>query len=246
MVSILGTVYPYDDKAPFVESGMSIRGALEISEDGRGVKCHECGQFFEHLATHVTRSHTGGADYRAIHGINRTTPLIAPALRAELKKLKKREEMAPKPSPPRRLRRSSLANKQNPRHDELANLRGACRAQLTVKLMELASSLGHRPTEREIKAAGMGRWAIEASFQMTQSEALTSLGLTTLKKGHGVKVGDSVGTRVLRLRAKGFSYSAIGKALEISHSTARNFCIAENEKMRFRLTREDAEARLSL
>lgn len=54
-------------------------GMLETDEDGLLV-CHECGEPWQHLATHARATHSLlAADYRERHGLARTRTLVAPA-----------------------------------------------------------------------------------------------------------------------------------------------------------------------
>lgn len=56
-------------------------GALTRADDR--VQCHICGQFFRSLAAHVTQRHAVRAcEYRALFGLNATTALVGPSLRA--------------------------------------------------------------------------------------------------------------------------------------------------------------------
>ncbi len=61
-----------------------IHGALGVLEtDGERVCCHACGLWFKALAQHVRRTHLlMPEEYRAIFGLNASTALDAPALRA--------------------------------------------------------------------------------------------------------------------------------------------------------------------
>lgn len=57
-------------------------GRLEIADDGERLRCHLCGGAYANLGQHARLAHgIPAADYRALCGLNRTTPLIAPALR---------------------------------------------------------------------------------------------------------------------------------------------------------------------
>ncbi len=51
-------------------------GVLDADEAGR-LLCHECGEHWEHLATHVRGRHgTKAAAYREAHGLAATVPLV--------------------------------------------------------------------------------------------------------------------------------------------------------------------------
>jgi hypothetical protein len=58
-------------------------GVLAIEEDK--AQCHACGRWFRSLALHAGRGHDLTAqEYKALFGLNRTTGLIGPALRARM------------------------------------------------------------------------------------------------------------------------------------------------------------------
>jgi hypothetical protein len=61
-----------------------IHGALGVLEtDGERVRCHACDRWFKALAHHVRQTHLlMPGEYRAIFGLNASTALDAPALRA--------------------------------------------------------------------------------------------------------------------------------------------------------------------
>lgn len=54
-------------------------------EDGQ-VRCHECGQWWQHLATHARLAHgLTAAAYRQAHGLGATTPLVGDDTRARMR-----------------------------------------------------------------------------------------------------------------------------------------------------------------
>jgi hypothetical protein len=58
-------------------------GVLLVDDDK--AQCHACGRWFGNLALHAGRRHELTAqEYKALFGLNRTTGLIGPALRARL------------------------------------------------------------------------------------------------------------------------------------------------------------------
>ncbi|MGD9526420.1 MAG: MucR family transcriptional regulator [Dehalococcoidia bacterium] len=60
-------------------------GILDRDEQGR-VLCHECGRWWQHLATHLAGTHgIRAADYRRTHGLSTGTALIGARTRAALR-----------------------------------------------------------------------------------------------------------------------------------------------------------------
>lgn len=56
----------------------SRHGYLDVDDDGRLI-CHECERSYLHLATHIRLAHgLSAAEYREVHGLGVTTPLVAP------------------------------------------------------------------------------------------------------------------------------------------------------------------------
>lgn len=68
------------------------RGELET--DGVRARCHECGEWFDHLGHHVRTTHGMSCDeYRDAWGLSRKTGLIGPRLREmRVKAAKERDE----------------------------------------------------------------------------------------------------------------------------------------------------------
>ena len=59
-------------------------GQLVADVDGARVQCHVCGGWYPMLGVHVARKHgMTGDEYREEFGLNRTTRLCSPALRAK-------------------------------------------------------------------------------------------------------------------------------------------------------------------
>ncbi len=80
-VIIDGIMYPWAQKAPFVESDMSILGGLEYSDSLQKLKCHECGEW----RTVIAGNHLKGVhgidqrEYKVRHGLFMRTRLISPS-----------------------------------------------------------------------------------------------------------------------------------------------------------------------
>lgn len=62
------------------------RGRLDYDEHEDALLCHVCGRWKRNLAQHARLAHGLGADeYRELAGLNRTTRLITPSMRARLR-----------------------------------------------------------------------------------------------------------------------------------------------------------------
>lgn len=83
-VLIRGKVLLYKQKAPFVSSGVSIKGAIEYDPVEDKLRCHECGDWFKNLGLHAARAHGLPARaYKPKHGLRQGTALLNEKLRAE-------------------------------------------------------------------------------------------------------------------------------------------------------------------
>lgn len=74
----------YDTKG-YVPSGKSIGGAVEMSDDGLYLKCHECGTWHANLALHLNQDHNMKVkQYKERHGLKMGTALINEPMRIKL------------------------------------------------------------------------------------------------------------------------------------------------------------------
>lgn len=79
-----GLVWNYEDKKPYVRSGRSIWGGLELDETERKVRCHECGEYFTRLGLHIQKTENLSIrDYKIKHFLAMKRGLIAPVIRVE-------------------------------------------------------------------------------------------------------------------------------------------------------------------
>ena len=103
-----------------------IHGDLGVLEtDGEHVCCHACAGWFKALAQHARQTHRLTPDeYRAIFGLNASTPLDAPTLRAI-----KRRNSAPILARYRPLNEDAL--RQQTTEDRRAQASGGCRRAST-------------------------------------------------------------------------------------------------------------------
>ena len=189
-VIILGQVFDYEEKAPFVTSGVSVRGAIEYDESTDSLRCHECGMWFISLARHILPSHNiSTKQYRMRHGLRMCkTSLYGPRLKSLFSAAAKQKclwigrskaGIEAKRTVPKR-RPASLAEK--------ANFDGRCQAQYLFKIRALAFQLGHTPTRLELQAAKVDSFGLEKAFGSVAT-AMKLAGLEpNLNGGHAIDV----------------------------------------------------------
>lgn len=168
-VLIRGSVFDWKVKAPYVKSGHSILGGIEVTEDENEACCHECGQWFSGLADHVKVHGLTARDYRIRHGIQLDARINSP-IHSE----NRRKQLAPNlpPMPKRLINLRRLPRKQlenlvkdvkaqvfkkrriytKTTSPDLDNLRMNCEAQRIATLQAYANKLGRTPTCRELDA----------------------------------------------------------------------------------------------
>jgi hypothetical protein len=85
-VILLGHVFNYEDKAPFVQSGQSIRGAIEYDKDNDKLKCHECGEWFDAIWSHSFQAHgIHSREYKVKHGLAQSASLVSQSARDNMR-----------------------------------------------------------------------------------------------------------------------------------------------------------------
>lgn len=66
------------------QDGHGRYGILDIDDEG-ALLCHECGEYFQHLATHARLAHgLYAAEYRSQHGLGRSARLVGEQTRAAM------------------------------------------------------------------------------------------------------------------------------------------------------------------
>ncbi len=183
-VIIAGCVFSREEKEPYVPSGASVLGALELDAEHNVVKCHVCGEWFTALGCHV-RSVDGisPAEYRATYGLNADTALCSPQYQEARAKQAKRNT-AFRMSQVRLGAKPSLSN-QTPRNTaELRNLRMLCQAQIRRRVHNLAIELGGTPRKPELKRAGLHNKVFRQAFDMTMNAFMQSIGLSPNRCGN--------------------------------------------------------------
>lgn len=162
-VLIRGHVFTYEEKAPFVKSGVSVLGALEYDFQNDHVKCHECGQWFTSIGAHLSNGWGAHGDltvaeYKKRHGINlRGSGLVAIGAREAFKRRavtlrnQRREPFKSNLSGKEFSGKSHVASSWK----ERKNVNARCQAQTIFRIQVLAAELGRTPTKRELAEAGL-------------------------------------------------------------------------------------------
>jgi predicted transcriptional regulator len=227
-VILCGTVFPSNEKAPFTLSRKSIFGGFETNQDETKLKCHECGKLTAKISgEHLRRHGIHPREYRLKHGLNLKTPLQAPAVRMRRARLSQMNWQKVGEAMEAGKRRRLIRVKteiERPPWAERSNLRMNCRAQLTERLTNLASRLGHTPKGREMvdRHGHISRAAIRWAFRMTVPEALRAIGLVPNGKGRQ-RIASTIELRMLQLRTCGWSFRKIAEELGVHHTTVMNY-----------------------
>lgn len=153
-------VFVYVEKAPYVSSGLGDHGVIRYDKERDSVMCNECGEWFKGLGMHVRMAHNlSGADYRARHGLRRTTPLCTPSESERLRQRKLRELMIPgrREMAIEQILLVQPRGAQSPRgtwgrNIERRNVQSDCAAQLVSQFMTMRENLGRSPSLEEFAA----------------------------------------------------------------------------------------------
>lgn len=182
-VIVCGMVFRWEEKAPFVDSGASVQGALEYDSDADALKCHECGDWFVNLSNHVARSHgIAPRMYKIQHGLAQSSALVGIQLRQRMKDEAKRadREQYLKPGRDQCTRGLEAGRKSGEASSAAAcekrNLRQRCKAQLSQRLAAIAADLGRRPKYRELLGMGIDLRSAAASLGVSPKQLLRSSG----------------------------------------------------------------------
>ncbi len=194
-VIIRGYIFDYEEKAPFVLSGKSTLGALEYEPETDRTKCHECGEWARSLAHHVRRAHSlNRKDYNVKHGLRRSSALSGMKRRNNhsiasraMNNIGKATATA---SAVAQAKRNTGGTRPAGPQLEVRNLNARCMAQVTFRLMTLAAQLGHTPTPRERKDAGLLDGMIARRFgNITNAMAAAALDQTQPRKVVPLRAG---------------------------------------------------------
>lgn len=178
-VSIRGKTFLYKQKAPFVASGVSVRGAIEYHPDEDKLRCHECGNWFENLGNHVRTHGLTSRQYKSKHGLNRNTSLANEHHRiASSQNLSAWRRSHPTEQREQALKASAKSRAgdqiRGPR-TELHNEQNRCPAQLLHRIKQIAARLGRTPTVRDLKEVGISCHSTLYTLNVTTLRGLMTL-----------------------------------------------------------------------
>ncbi len=173
-VRIRRKIFLYRAKAPFVVSGKSVHGALEISRDDK-IRCHECGLFWKSLGSHIARTHgISGVDYKTKHGLDQGTSLVSETLRVKLIHDSRINYQNGKSAILTHRGRSGVSTTRMQAY-ERRNSKGLCQAQILHRISGLAYTLGRTPTTSELRRAGLCSGTVFRAFNVSNMAAILSL-----------------------------------------------------------------------
>lgn len=201
-VLIDGRLFIYEAKAPFEESGKSIRGAVEYDNAAEMMRCHECGEFRRNLAHHVGAHGLTAREYKAKHGLRAKTALVADQVRLRISDAARKSERMADPVLARahmnQIRTAGRASACTPEAVEKRaqstrsstparqNLTGTCRAQVLEKIRLKAVDLGRTPSLSDLQSLGVSGTYLRYHFG-SASNAQRLAGLTPNKSSAGMQ-----------------------------------------------------------
>jgi len=176
----------YRAKAPYVQSGHSVLGAIEYDKKADLLKCHECGGWYARVGVHSHLTHNLPAcEYKRKHGLRNSSSLDCERLRKlavkRMEELNERQGGPPVNADPekRRMATEALKSARNARYTgELKNMRMTCQAQIIAKVQALAKDLRHTPTVTDLESVGLTPSQLFYSLNCANlSDAMRFLGL---------------------------------------------------------------------
>jgi len=221
-VKIAGRIFMYHEKEPYVTSGESILGAIEFDDLKDVVKCHECGEWFKHLGSHVFRAHGILAnDYKIKHGLSIRAALVSEETRIkEIKAAKKRHAEGIYVGHVKSGKRAKYVKRAGHVSMETRNLRSECHAQIIKRLNALSLELGHSPTAAESRKAGLSASTVCFILNTNWQGALQISGLPRSKPGGHVPISNE--SLLLMLREFWISHHRLPSGSDIRRGLAPN------------------------
>lgn len=173
------------EKAPYVASGKSYQGVLELDLERDLVRCHECGEWHPHLAPHIWQRHGMTARaYKAKHGINQNSALCNERIRQALvrhaaspQSMEAAYRGIDKMNGSHGMKPSERMPRPRGPHLESRNRKGLCREQILVRLRQMAEKLGRTPKSAELVEAGIHPRTVEYMFSLKMAEVIRLAGL---------------------------------------------------------------------
>lgn len=190
-VMILGRIFDFEEKAPFLPSGLSIYAAVEYDFARDRLRCHECGEWFASVSAHIGHGAHGitVSEYKQRHGLRGITSLnnismreahSAAAFRNNQGAIAQRALKAKGYRKPK--------EKKLPANEERRNDRNKCFAQTVFKIQVLAKKLGRTPTLEDLRRNGIGKETLKRAARSlgatSHNEAMEMAGFVVNQKGH--------------------------------------------------------------
>lgn len=170
-------VFFYNEKKPYLNSGYSIKGALEYDSVEDKVKCHECGLWFRSIGSHLRyckkAKKLSAREYKIKHGFGLGAALISEGTRKKYievsSNVKNISRLTSKRIKEKKLMAGKLARVRNPwssgiRTQQAHNRRRICRPQILFRIKELAKQLGRTPTQAEMNENGIYQGMLRFHF----------------------------------------------------------------------------------
>ena len=151
-----GYVTLYNYKSPFMkfEGGFGLQGVLLYDGKEDKIQCHFCGDWFDHLPSHIHKEHNmRAADYKEQVGLLQSTCLLSESEREKLLRNidTRKANLVPGGGGQTSAQKAKTSNTLhvNGSKREQQNKLGTCPAQLIDRLQRLAAQLGHSPRRRD-------------------------------------------------------------------------------------------------
>ena len=187
-VQVGSTIRLYDEKG-YEPSGKSIKGAIELSDDGGQLKCHECGGWFENLSAHALYDHKLKArEYKIKHGLKLGASLVNEERRLKMSLAAVKNGLGSRTKTVRAsvklaaMRARGVKVGHRTVTAEYRNLHGNCAVQIAHDLCTLATRLHRRPTNKEINLAGISLAIIRLKYGTVQKALDIVCGKTMKRK----------------------------------------------------------------
>lgn len=181
LVRLRGQIFRGIVKAPFVKSGQSVRGGLEIDPETGKLKCHECAGWFDHLSGHVHAHKMLPREYKIKHGLRLKTAMVSEDV---LQRLRQSGSRATPGSAnhlssirPSAIAASaaSMRSRSGSLRYEMRNENGTCHAQVVSRIREIARSLGRIPGRDDLRRHGIHEKSLCRLFNVKTVDQVTRL-----------------------------------------------------------------------
>ncbi len=171
-VLIRGHQFTYEEKAPFIQAGQSVLGAIEYDPANDQTKCHECGEWFSGMGNHIKQHGIKRVEYNLKYGLRERSPLSGLNVRTKHRVLAtaafQRGGNLARVDPDKKSQAIVATNKRSAgtsgNTTEYDNERGRCMAQSLFRIQMLAAQTGHTPTSAELAAIGLGSTQLVTRF----------------------------------------------------------------------------------